>query len=98
MGGELVLAKRLLLSTVLFCCALTVVGCMTHFSDHLRCGVDQFGMLDRGGAHHHAGYTGVGQKTIIFKEALAKADVRLVGGQNIALDDLEHGTLRPLIG
>ncbi|HEY4999394.1 MAG TPA: M20/M25/M40 family metallo-hydrolase, partial [Usitatibacter sp.] len=29
-----------------------------------------------------AGYTGAGQKTIIFKEALAKADVRLVGGQD----------------
>ena len=29
-----------------------------------------------------AGYTGKGQKTIIFKEALAKADVRLVGGQD----------------
>ena len=29
-----------------------------------------------------AGYAGVGQKTIIFKEALAKADVRLVGGQD----------------
>lgn len=29
-----------------------------------------------------AGYTGPGQKTIIFKEALAKADVRLVGGQD----------------
>jgi len=31
-----------------------------------------------------AGYTGKGQKTIIFKEALAKADVRLVGGQDPA--------------
>jgi acetylornithine deacetylase/succinyl-diaminopimelate desuccinylase-like protein len=29
-----------------------------------------------------AGHTGAGQKTIIFKEALAKADVRLVGGQD----------------
>ena len=29
-----------------------------------------------------AGYTGAGQKTIIFKDALAKADVRLVGGQD----------------
>ena len=29
-----------------------------------------------------AGYTGAGQKTIIYKEALAKADVRLVGGQD----------------
>src|SRR5207253_8422331 len=29
-----------------------------------------------------SGYTGAGQKTIIFKEALAKADVRLVGGQD----------------
>jgi acetylornithine deacetylase/succinyl-diaminopimelate desuccinylase-like protein len=29
-----------------------------------------------------AGYTGNGQKTIIYKEALAKADVRLVGGQD----------------
>jgi acetylornithine deacetylase/succinyl-diaminopimelate desuccinylase-like protein len=29
-----------------------------------------------------AGYTGAGQKTIIFKEAIAKADVRLVGGQD----------------
>src|SRR5258706_14250414 len=29
-----------------------------------------------------AGYTGQGQKTIIFKEALAKADVRLVGSQD----------------
>jgi len=30
----------------------------------------------------NAGYTGQGAKTIIFKEALAKADVRLVGGQD----------------
>ena len=29
-----------------------------------------------------SGYTGQGQKTIIFKEAIAKADVRLVGGQD----------------
>ena len=29
-----------------------------------------------------AGYTGPGQKTIIFREALAKADLRLVGGQD----------------
>lgn len=29
-----------------------------------------------------AGYTGAGQKTIIFREALAKADVRLVAGQD----------------
>lgn len=29
-----------------------------------------------------SGYTGAGQKTIIFKEALAKADVRLAGGQD----------------
>ena len=29
-----------------------------------------------------AGYTGTGQKSIIYKEALAKADVRLVGGQD----------------
>src|SRR5258706_2293350 len=29
-----------------------------------------------------AGYTGAGAKTIIYKEALAKADVRLVGGQD----------------
>ncbi len=29
-----------------------------------------------------AGYTGPGQKTIIYKEALAKADVRLVAGQD----------------
>ena len=28
-----------------------------------------------------SGYTGPGQKTIIYKDALAKADVRLVGGQ-----------------
>jgi len=31
-----------------------------------------------------SGYTGKGHKTIIFKEALAKADVRLVGGQDPA--------------
>jgi len=31
-----------------------------------------------------SGYTGNGQKTIIFKEALAKADIRLVGGQDPA--------------
>lgn len=31
-----------------------------------------------------SGYTGAGQKTIIFKEALAKADIRLVGGQDPA--------------
>ena len=31
-----------------------------------------------------AGYTGPGQKTIIYKEALAKADIRLVGGQDPA--------------
>jgi acetylornithine deacetylase/succinyl-diaminopimelate desuccinylase-like protein len=31
-----------------------------------------------------AGYTGAGQKTIIYKEAIAKADVRLVGGQDPA--------------
>jgi len=31
-----------------------------------------------------SGYTGPGQKTIIYKEALAKADVRLVGGQDPA--------------
>ncbi|MDQ3027554.1 MAG: M20/M25/M40 family metallo-hydrolase [Pseudomonadota bacterium] len=29
-----------------------------------------------------AGYTGAGQKTIIYKEAIAKADIRLVGGQD----------------
>ncbi|MGZ5033288.1 MAG: M20/M25/M40 family metallo-hydrolase [Usitatibacter sp.] len=29
-----------------------------------------------------SGYAGAGQKTIIFKEALAKADVRLAGGQD----------------
>jgi acetylornithine deacetylase/succinyl-diaminopimelate desuccinylase-like protein len=29
-----------------------------------------------------SGYTGQGQKTIIFKEALAKVDVRLAGGQD----------------
>jgi acetylornithine deacetylase/succinyl-diaminopimelate desuccinylase-like protein len=29
-----------------------------------------------------SGYTGPGQKTIIYKDALAKADVRLVGGQD----------------
>ena len=29
-----------------------------------------------------AGYTGAGQKTIIYREALAKADVRLAGGQD----------------
>jgi len=29
-----------------------------------------------------SGYTGAGQKTIIYKDALAKADVRLVGGQD----------------
>ena len=29
-----------------------------------------------------SGYTGQGQKTIIFREALAKADVRLAGGQD----------------
>ncbi len=29
-----------------------------------------------------SGYTGAGQKTIIYKEALAKADVRLVGSQD----------------
>jgi acetylornithine deacetylase/succinyl-diaminopimelate desuccinylase-like protein len=31
-----------------------------------------------------SGYTGKGHKTIIYKEALAKADVRLVGGQDPA--------------
>src|SRR4051812_46394610 len=31
-----------------------------------------------------SGYMGAGQKTIIYKEALAKADVRLVGGQDPA--------------
>ena len=31
-----------------------------------------------------SGYTGAGQKTIIYKEALAKADVRLVAGQDPA--------------
>jgi acetylornithine deacetylase/succinyl-diaminopimelate desuccinylase-like protein len=31
-----------------------------------------------------AGYAGPGQKTIIFREALAKADIRLVGGQDPA--------------
>jgi len=31
-----------------------------------------------------SGYTGKGHKTIIFKEALAKADIRLVGGQDPA--------------
>ena len=31
-----------------------------------------------------AGYTGAGHKTIIFREALAKADIRLVGGQDPA--------------
>ena len=31
-----------------------------------------------------SGYTGEGQKSIIYKEALAKADVRLVGGQDPA--------------
>jgi acetylornithine deacetylase/succinyl-diaminopimelate desuccinylase-like protein len=29
-----------------------------------------------------SGYTGAGQKTIIYKEAIAKADVRLAGGQD----------------
>lgn len=32
-----------------------------------------------------SGYTGPGHKTIIFREALAKADIRLVGGQDPAL-------------
>jgi acetylornithine deacetylase/succinyl-diaminopimelate desuccinylase-like protein len=31
-----------------------------------------------------SGYTGPGHKTIIYKEALAKADIRLVGGQDPA--------------
>jgi acetylornithine deacetylase/succinyl-diaminopimelate desuccinylase-like protein len=31
-----------------------------------------------------AGYSGPGQKTIIFREALAKADIRLAGGQDPA--------------
>lgn len=31
-----------------------------------------------------SGYTGQGHKTIIFREALAKADIRLVGGQDPA--------------
>ena len=31
-----------------------------------------------------AGYTGAGHKTIIFRDALAKADIRLVGGQDPA--------------
>jgi acetylornithine deacetylase/succinyl-diaminopimelate desuccinylase-like protein len=31
-----------------------------------------------------SGYTGPGHKTIIFREALAKADIRLVGGQDPA--------------
>ncbi len=31
-----------------------------------------------------SGYTGPGQKSIIYKEAIAKADVRLVGGQDPA--------------
>jgi len=31
-----------------------------------------------------SGYTGPGHKTIIFREAIAKADIRLVGGQDPA--------------
>lgn len=31
-----------------------------------------------------SGYTGAGHKTIIFREALAKADIRMVGGQDPA--------------
>ena len=31
-----------------------------------------------------SGYTGAGHKTIIFREAIAKADIRLVGGQDPA--------------